>query len=239
MAVNLADSWAKHERAMEHLGTLAIETDDYLHNVQVSAVVESTAGGVVEGEFEVDGQPAPRLGTIVGDVVHNLRSALDVAAWQLAIDHDETEARRRPHLVQFPLARDVAGFTAHNALPFFSEDARRVLESLQPYQRSNEALGWLRELSNSDKHRVATFSFAGMSKMPTGAEVGVSGFGGLEVRFGGEDGHLGVFGFERLPLRSSWCFIRSMRTSETRRRLRDRGCLEPVHPRRAARGRAT
>jgi hypothetical protein len=200
LGINLADSWAKHQRAMEHLGLLAIETDRYLRSVQVSAVVATTEGGGIENQFEVDAQPPPRLGTIIGDIVHNLRSALDVAAWQLAIDHNEDAARKKHWRVQFPLAENPEAFKKHKALPFFSADARRALERLQPYHRSNEALGWLRELSNSDKHRVATFSFAGMPRMSAGAEVGVTGFGDLEVRFGGEEGHLGLFGVQAIAV---------------------------------------
>lgn len=193
MAITLADSWAKYDRAMEHFETLALESEEYLRGAQVSAVV-TTDGGVASPSFEVDTPPPARLGTIAGDIAHNLRSALDVAAWQLAIDHDEAAARRRHTLVQFPLTGDPEGFKGHKALAFFSPAACRVVEALQPYQRSTEALGWLREISNSDKHRLATFSFAGMPAVPAGREVGVQGFGSLEIRFGTDEGHLGLFG---------------------------------------------
>jgi hypothetical protein len=46
-----------------------------------------------------------------------------------------------------------------------------------------EALGWLRDLSNADKHRVATFSFTGLAVEPV-PEVGVRKFSALHVRFG-------------------------------------------------------
>jgi len=172
VTIILICSWAKHERAMEHYATLAVESEAYLQQVQFSAEVVTMPDGGVETQFYAEPPPPPRLGTIVGDVVHNLRSALDVAAWQLAIDHDEAKARDNQMRIQFPLTRNPAKFKKHKALPFFSEDARRVLERLQPYQPSHEALGWLRDLSNADKHRLTTFAFPGMTTVPDVEEVG-------------------------------------------------------------------
>jgi hypothetical protein len=48
----------------------------------------------------------------------------------------------------------------------FSESARIMIERLQPYHASMDALGWLRDLSNADKHRVATLSFTGLTESP-------------------------------------------------------------------------
>ena len=108
MTVTLLGSWAKHEQAMEHYATLAVESEAYLRQVQFSAEVVTTPEGGVEPQFYAEPQPPSRLGTIVGDVVHNLRSALDVAAWQLAIDHDEAKARDDQLRIQFPLTRNPA-----------------------------------------------------------------------------------------------------------------------------------
>jgi hypothetical protein len=59
--------------------------------------------GSIETRFLGKPSPPPRIGAIVGDVVHNLRSALDVAAWRLAIVHDEAAARKERNQVSFPL----------------------------------------------------------------------------------------------------------------------------------------
>jgi hypothetical protein len=198
MTVTLLGSWAKHERAMEHYATLAVESEAYLRQVQFSAEVATTPEGGAEPQFYAEPQPPPRLGTIVGDVVHNLRSALDVAAWQLAIDHDEAKARGDQLRIQFPLTRNAEKFKKHKALPFFSEDARLLLERLQPYQPSNQTLGWLRDLSNADKHRLATFAFPGMTAVPGVEEAGVEGFSNVHVRFGTDQGHLGLIGIRAI-----------------------------------------
>jgi hypothetical protein len=154
--------------------------------------------GSVETRFLGEPSPPTRIGAIVGDVVHNLRSALDVAAWQLAIANDEAAARKKRNQVSFPLTGCAEEFKKpHRALKFFSEPAREVIERLQPYQPSMEALGWLRALSNADKHRVATFSFTGLAVEPV-PEVGVRKFSALHLLFGTDEGHLGFMGIQAI-----------------------------------------
>jgi hypothetical protein len=56
-----------------------------------------------------------------------------------------------------------------------------------------DALGWLRALSNSDKHRIATFSFMEINAETTG-EAGVMRFSSPHVLFGSEQGRIGIAG---------------------------------------------
>jgi hypothetical protein len=158
--------------------------------------VANPSEGVIEQEFHADPPPPDRLGLIVGDLAHNLRSALDVAAWELAVDHDEQAALDRFWRVQFPLASDQALFRKHKALPFFSERARSALEAHQPFKAGNVALGWLQSLSNADKHQVTTFSFAAMTEVP-GDQAGVVGFS-PQLRLGSAFGHVGVIGIRTM-----------------------------------------
>jgi hypothetical protein len=196
MPATLEDSWTKHARGTEHLGALVRECDEYLRAMVASAeMIRDQETG--EMEVRLRGDPPPRLGAIVGDVAHNLRSALDVAAWQLAIANDEVAARRRSNAVQFPLTRTAEIFKDHSAVTFFSDSTREVIESLQPYRLNMEALGWLRDISNSDKHRIATFSFTGMTT-DSASEAGVQAFSNLHVRFGTEEGHLGLMGLHAI-----------------------------------------
>lgn len=198
MPVRLDDSWTKLARGKEHLAALVEACGEYLDTgpqITVEMYDDPETGGV---EMRFLGEPSPpaRIGAIVGDVVHNLRSALDVAAWQLAIAHDEDAARKGRSQVTFPLTDSPAEFKKR-ALRFFGEPARKVIEHLQPYQPSMEALGWLRELSNADKHRVATSSFTGLAVEPT-AEVGVTKFSALHMRFGTDEGHLGLMAVQAI-----------------------------------------
>ncbi|MGZ6636454.1 MAG: hypothetical protein ACXVII_26455 [Solirubrobacteraceae bacterium] len=197
MPISIGDSWLKYERAAEHFNVLVLDVEAYVESgPQWSVAVRVPEAGVLEQEFEVDPPPPPRLGTIVGDIAHNLRSALDVAAWQLALDHDEANAISNQPRVYFPLYSDPDGFGRATSLRFFSDQARAVIERHQPFHAGNVALLWLHEISNADKHRVTTFSLAGMGAI-SGDESGVTAFS-PHLRFGSADGHLGLIGIRAM-----------------------------------------
>jgi hypothetical protein len=191
----LEDSWTKHARGVEHLHALVAECDAYLGGAPAFSAewFHEAEADTVGVQFRPEPPPSLRLGAIVGDIAHNLRSALDVAAWQLALAKDEEAARRQPYEIAFPLAETPERFRSHKVLPFVSDQALQVIERLQPYQPSMEALGSLRALSNSDKHRIATFSFMGINAETTG-EAGVTRFSSPHVLFGSEQGRVGITG---------------------------------------------
>jgi hypothetical protein len=102
-------------------------------------------------------------------------------------------------LVTFPLTKTGEAFLRHRALAFFSEQASALIESLQPYQPSMEALGWLRDLSNADKHRLATISFTAVAEDPS-VEAGTKAFSNLHVRFGTDEGHFGLMAVQAIAV---------------------------------------
>ncbi len=195
--ISIGDSWLKYERAVEHFNALALDTEAYLESgPQWSVAVRVPEADVLEPEFEVDPPPPARLGTIVGDMAHNPRSALDVAAWQLALDHNEANATSNQQKVYFPLYSDAEEFRVTKSLQFFSEEAQAIIERHQPFQAGSAALLWLHDISNADKHRVTTFSLAGMRAI-SGEESGVTAFS-PHLRFGSADGHLGLVGIRAI-----------------------------------------
>lgn len=92
---------------------------------------------------------------IIGDAVHNARSALDYIAWRLAggiIEDTRT---------LFPICRDVAEFeeAARRRLKRVHQEAVAAIGEIQPYLRPNlkeSALWTLDELDRRDKHRLLT-----------------------------------------------------------------------------------
>jgi hypothetical protein len=163
----MRDAWIKHNRALTHIQELNTACAEFVgadpkpYNIAVEFEAES---GCYVARFLELRAPDLQLGAIVGDIAHNLRSALDLSAWQLAIQHTRKAAKENRGLVSFPLTRSNKRFRAHDAVPFFSERALAVIEGLQPYdspdRKNLEALSWLSTLSNADNHRVATGSFA-------------------------------------------------------------------------------
>jgi hypothetical protein len=103
---------------------------------------------------------------MLGDIVHNLRSALDYLFWQLFWHHVTTRPLKDGTInkVQFPIVSKGKTFTNRRKERPFNEIPFRswaILNTAQPYKRRNLVqrifgLEGLRELSDHDKHRVLT-----------------------------------------------------------------------------------
>ncbi len=95
---------------------------------------------------------------ILGDAIHNYRSALDHLTWALVGMHRAKLTPARAKLVQFPTHNSGADFERfkHKRTPGVPDKPQRAfLKRYQPYRRGNgpEAIRWLRRLSDHDKHR--------------------------------------------------------------------------------------
>lgn len=96
---------------------------------------------------------------LIGDVLNNLRGALDYIAWQLyirgaAYTGADPEVDR---LVAWPLVRKRKGwdYAAARKLPGVSAAALAQVEALQPYNGHlwSPALRWLADVHGHEKHR--------------------------------------------------------------------------------------
>ena len=90
---------------------------------------------------------------IAGDIVQNLRSALDHLAYQLA--EVGSPGSTPSEWVAFPIVRDAKDYESAKArkVKGMRPEAIKAIDSLKPYQGGNEALWRLHELNNVDKHR--------------------------------------------------------------------------------------
>jgi len=102
--------------------------------------------------------PPTNLALMIGDYLHNIRSALDHLAWQLVI----ASGREPTSRTEFPIYKDASIYEERTSgiaiKPFVTEDIRTLVESTQPYHRGNDArthpLWTMHCLSNIDKHRT-------------------------------------------------------------------------------------
>lgn len=113
-------------------------------------------------------RPPLSLGVVVGDAVHNLRSALDVAVWQIAdlavlADHGR---------LQFPIKSthgEYRRWAERHELSHRLPEVDQVLRRLQPFESrtysppERHPLARLERLSNDDKHRVPLVAVTGLS----------------------------------------------------------------------------
>ena len=110
-----------------------------------------------EGHYEFSLQDDwaldPDLPLIVGDVLHNARSALDHLAWALA--RDPGRGTGFPILdPAHPIARNV--FYIRKQLATMKRVVKVKLERNQPYKRKRalKSLWWLNQLDIADKHHL-------------------------------------------------------------------------------------
>lgn len=110
-------------------------------------------------------KPPSHLRLIVGDCVHNLRSALDNLAFELALAHKRGALSKGiqkdsafPILQQDIEENEKSMERFKTATRGMCSDAKTVIEQLQPYKRGKDyahhPLWRLNELSNQDKHRL-------------------------------------------------------------------------------------
>jgi hypothetical protein len=107
-----------------------------------------------------------RWGVVLGDVLHNFRSALDHLVWQLVL----LSGKKGSPENQFPICdrgatywsikKDGTPSTRDRCLKNVAEEYRAIIDFYQPYRTRHlarnriEAFAGLRDLSNYDKHRL-------------------------------------------------------------------------------------
>jgi hypothetical protein len=155
----------KLARADEHLTALNNEVVAFL-KVRPYEVVTEAAAGRYSARVVYRQTPPDLLLMLIGDVLSNLRAALDHMAWSLAGAHADSRT-------EFPIFLDRDRF--HGAevqgprgkLHDMSTCAQRIIEQMQPYhglngQPEEEPLWLLHLFSIEDKHRALNLVAAGI-----------------------------------------------------------------------------
>jgi hypothetical protein len=165
MAHPLYGAYRKIDHARDHLKRLDREVKTFTETNPYRFVTKYDDEGVAHIVFEGGGQVPVVMSLIVGDVVHNLRSALDHVVYQLALlggGSGETNA--------FPLFWEPGKYRDHQKrlLRDVPDPYRARIEALQPYHivcgispKSIPQEFWthfwlmgLARLDNLDKHRL-------------------------------------------------------------------------------------
>ena len=162
MEPNLDACLAKLDRALDHRRLLAAEIDEFFSSESLGYRVsfdEQQSAFLVHALLPDD--QTYRWGTMVGDVVHNLRSSLDYLIHQLVLLAGKKTKKEH----QFPICDKVDLYEREcerGRLAGIAEDASQRIRGLQPFVWADrnhapariQALAQLRDLSNRDKHRM-------------------------------------------------------------------------------------
>lgn len=146
----------KLERAKHHLESLNDEIDAFLkaHHCSLVENFDPDTGEKIWVVSDIT-QPPVTLSTIVGDTLHNLRSALDHLVWALV----ETNGEMPTTDTAFPIYDEVHSYKSISPIRLkgISKEARAYIKSEQPCYRGggsrSQHLSFLEELNNVDKHR--------------------------------------------------------------------------------------
>lgn len=92
------------------------------------------------------------LAPLCGDVLNNLRSALDHLAGNLVDANGGNTARR----IYFPISDSAQAYPATKArcIQGISQEANDAIDALHPYRGGNDAFWKIQQLNNIDKHRM-------------------------------------------------------------------------------------
>lgn len=114
-------------------------------------------------------EPPIELPLIAGDAIHNARSALDHAIYEITTARGKDRER-----VFFPLYPNRVKYVEAKrngrweiALKGVDPKYRALVEREQPFRRGNRRLGPLADFDNRDKHRVVHASFAAATRPPS------------------------------------------------------------------------
>jgi len=186
----------KIRRAIKHLNTLDQSIQGFLKSEPYRIVVntEEKPGWYV-ARAEVLRGPDPNWGVIIGELCHNLRSALDGIVWQLSLLTSTNPYSR----TQFPifLRGDTVRLRrgSNQKIPHFNHDGRILIQSVkpkhrtliegfQPYKRAtggfSSPLWLLQEINNADKHRL----LQAIIGQVVGTSLGIRAMSGVDIRTG-------------------------------------------------------
>lgn len=167
----------KIKRAKGEIDRLRSMEDTFFKNTHYSIVraEQNPISGKHIYRVRIDGLP-PSLdwGIYIGEIAHNLRSALNHLVYQLALlnSSNKRETVAGDKLLQFPIFLYERDFKTKGKkrIKLLTPEHQASIERLQPYKGSSSPLlktidltkwsgcdsplFWLEEINNTDKHRI-------------------------------------------------------------------------------------
>lgn len=163
MSASLSDPLAKLRRAGDHLNALHIAAQAFIDRQPYQIITEQEAEGWRVFYLKVREPPPIELGTVFGDLLHNLRSALDNLVTQLILLNDKPV----PRITGFPVFDKERKFKAVGVkrINGVRSDHAAIIEGLQPYHGRTDATARAVELlssyANLDRHKLVHPTFVG------------------------------------------------------------------------------
>ena len=150
----LSSTYAKINRAKKHLADLSAEITAYVGRNPYRIFVDTDSKPLHERyRFFFTEEIPCEWGSMVGDVIHNLRAALDTLATAMTVANGKTS----PAIIKktyFPIGTTKEFFDEKlpKDLRGASDLARKMVARLKPYKGGTDAFWRLHQLDIMDKH---------------------------------------------------------------------------------------
>jgi len=160
--------WLKLDRGKEHLKALNVELETIFPRdgpaIALTSAFDADHQAWVVRTEDIQRVESNTLGTLIGDVVQNLRAALDYLVWDLSILDSGSwpvDRKGRELRTQFPVCVKKTGPNGFDSptvqtvlLDSISPSHKAEIERFQPYVTGDNTLVLLVKISNEDKHRI-------------------------------------------------------------------------------------
>lgn len=172
MGLNLSSVNAKFGRSEEHAKTFRHESklwmDGNPYGISTKTNSDCTRHSLIAHLVGPDA-PFEQWTLIVSDCLQNLRAYLDHLLYAVAIHESRKDPPPKHDKIMFPICDSPDRFAESDwRINMLSSHVRTTIESLQPYNRQHPtvppALTMLRELTNTDKHRLLRLAYASTYK---------------------------------------------------------------------------
>lgn len=162
----------KIERAKELIQELRREIEAFHggNPYQLIASTEPESGDHVVRVHILRAPPA-RWGALIGDAIHNVRSALDLLVWQLVLCNGSVPGKHNAFPIYDTLADFLNGYARQ--LRGVATPAVKMIRSLNPYEAGNRTLWLLHKLDIIDKHRVLVPAYSSVGTTIIDMTVGI------------------------------------------------------------------
>lgn len=155
----LASARIKVKRADKHLDDLQNMVEAYLAREPYTVVrEEEDQPRRIVWRLRIK-EPIPDIfSAVIGDVIHNLRCALDHLTWSLVIANSEVPGEH----TMFPVLSNPKELDSavRGRVKGASPRAMRLIKRLKPYDRGIQPFWIIHRLDNIDKHRLLLALFA-------------------------------------------------------------------------------
>jgi hypothetical protein len=168
MAPDYSSMWARLRRADELLNRIEAEVGAFLKTGAYKVTVHPNQDHTCyTGIIEVKNPPdIERWSLMFGDLIHNLRCALDNMVWAIAVHYDPALATSDDRVLAYPIWDKPPNSNDRGKIKALKcERVRKAIEFMQPHNRPDSSyspyhpLSILRDLDNSNKHKLLHLTY--------------------------------------------------------------------------------